>query len=138
MIKTKIKKILVALDGSKNSQRGLDLGIDDIIQYYIGKEGILAIKRIKESNISKLAKSLSGKQQLAVEKFADSMESIPLALARNAGMNPIDSITQLRAKYRNEDHITGFDLPLIFTISESEAISLILSVFIRLLANKIL
>jgi chaperonin GroEL (HSP60 family) len=98
MIKTKIKKILVALDGSKNSQRGLDLGIDDIIQYYIGKEGILAIKRIKESNISKLAKSLSGKQQLAVEKFADSMESIPLALARNAGMNSIDSITQLRAK----------------------------------------
>jgi len=42
--------------------------------------------------------SLSGREQLAVEKFAEALESIPLALARNAGMNPIDAITQLRAK----------------------------------------
>src|SRR3989344_1388502 len=44
------------------------------------------------------SQSLSGREQLAVEKFAEALESIPLALAKNAGMNPIDAITQLRAK----------------------------------------
>ncbi|MDH3832656.1 MAG: thermosome subunit alpha, partial [Nitrosopumilus sp.] len=186
-------------------------GIDDIIQHYMSKEGILAVRRIKESDMSKLAKStggrivgrvndlsntdlgsaqnveekrveednwvfiegcknpkaisilirggsqrvideadrsmhdalmvvkdviekpeivygggapeafvalklrdwaksLSGREQLAVEKFADALESIPLALARNAGMNPIDSITQLRAKQNNGERFTGVDV----------------------------
>lgn len=53
------------------------------------------------------AQSLSGREQLAVEKFAESMESIPLALARNAGMNPIDAITQLRAKHNAGEKWTG-------------------------------
>ena len=56
------------------------------------------------------AKSLSGREQLAVEKFADALESIPLALARNAGMNPIDSITQLRAKQNSGEHFAGVDV----------------------------
>jgi chaperonin GroEL (HSP60 family) len=56
------------------------------------------------------AKSLSGREQLAVEKFADAMESIPLALARNAGMNPIDSITQLRSKQNAGGYFTGVDV----------------------------
>ncbi|MEO2265120.1 MAG: thermosome subunit beta, partial [Nitrosopumilus sp.] len=37
------------------------------------------------------AKSLEGREQLAAEKFADALESIPLALAENAGMDPIDT-----------------------------------------------
>lgn len=53
------------------------------------------------------AQSLSGREQLAVEKFAESLESIPLALARNAGMNPIDAITQLRAKHNAAEKWTG-------------------------------
>ena len=186
-------------------------GIDDIIQHYMGKAGILAVRRIKESDMSKLAKStggrivgsvndlsntdlgsaqnveekrieednwvfiegcknpkaisilirggsqrvideadrsmhdalmvvkdvietpkivygggspeaylalkirdwaksLSGREQLAVEKFADALESIPLALARNAGMNSIDSITQLRAKQNAGERFTGVDV----------------------------
>ena len=56
------------------------------------------------------AKSFSGREQLAVEKFADAMESIPLALARNAGMNPIDSITQLRSKQNAGEYFTGVDV----------------------------
>ncbi|QLH07253.1 thermosome subunit beta [Nitrosopumilus ureiphilus] len=56
------------------------------------------------------SKSLSGRDQLAVEKFADAMESIPLALARNAGMNPIDTITQLRSKQSKGEKYTGVDV----------------------------
>jgi archaeal chaperonin len=55
------------------------------------------------------AQTLSGREQLAVEKFAEALESIPLALARNAGMNPIDAITQLRAKQNAGQKCTGID-----------------------------
>ena len=56
------------------------------------------------------SKTLSGREQLAVEKFADSLESIPLALARNAGMNPIDTITQLRSRQSAGERFTGVDV----------------------------
>lgn len=55
------------------------------------------------------AQSLSGREQLAVEKFAEALESIPIALARNSGMNTIDSITQLRAKQSAGEIWAGID-----------------------------
>ena len=55
------------------------------------------------------AQSLSGREQLAVEKFAEALESIPISLARNSGMNPIDAITQLRAKQTAGEKYTGID-----------------------------
>ncbi|MGI0025448.1 MAG: thermosome subunit beta, partial [Nitrososphaera sp.] len=39
------------------------------------------------------ASTLSGREQLAAEKFAEALEVIPLALAENAGMDPIDTLT---------------------------------------------
>ncbi|MEM2785399.1 MAG: thermosome subunit alpha, partial [Candidatus Nitrosotenuis sp.] len=56
------------------------------------------------------AQSLSGREQLAVEKFAEALEAIPISLARNAGMNPIDAITQLRAKQSAGEKYTGVDV----------------------------
>ena len=56
------------------------------------------------------SKTLSGREQLAVEKYAEAIESIPIALARNAGMNPIDAITQLRAKHSAGEKSTGVDI----------------------------
>ena len=32
-------------------------GIDDIVQHYLAKEGIIAVRRIKESDMSKLSKA---------------------------------------------------------------------------------
>ncbi|MCS6768080.1 MAG: hypothetical protein NZ517_05000, partial [Candidatus Nitrosocaldus sp.] len=43
------------------------------------------------------ANSLSGREQLAVERFAEALETIPLTLAENAGMDPIDTQVQLRS-----------------------------------------
>src|SRR3989344_3169574 len=45
------------------------------------------------------AKTLSGKEQLAVEEFANALESIPEALAENAGLDPIDILTELRKRH---------------------------------------
>lgn len=45
--------------------------------------------------------SIEGREQLVVEKFADALEEIPITLARNVGMDALDTLTQLRAKYAN-------------------------------------
>ena len=56
------------------------------------------------------AKSLEGREQLAVEKFADALESIPLALAENAGMDPIDTLASLRSRQMRDEKWTGIDV----------------------------
>jgi thermosome len=56
------------------------------------------------------AKSLEGREQLAAEKFAEALESIPLSLSENAGMDPIDTLTALRSKQLKGDKWTGIDV----------------------------
>ena len=55
------------------------------------------------------AQKLSGREQLAALKFADAMESIPLTLAENAGMDPIDTQVDLRARHGKEGKWFGVD-----------------------------
>jgi thermosome len=50
------------------------------------------------SKLREWTSTLSGREQLAAEKFAEALEVIPLSLAENAGMDPIDTITELRSR----------------------------------------
>src|SRR3989441_12487852 len=54
--------------------------------------------------------NLEGRAQLAVQKFADALDSIPLALAENAGMDSIDTMTELRAKQNKGAKWTGINV----------------------------
>jgi chaperonin GroEL (HSP60 family) len=51
------------------------------------------------SQIRKWAENLTGREQLAAQEFAEALETIPIALAVNAGLSPIDTMTELRAKH---------------------------------------
>jgi len=62
-------------------------------------------KRLKE-----FAQSLSGREQLAVEQFALALEFIPSTLAENAGMDPIDVLTELKAKHDAGEKNFGLNL----------------------------
>jgi len=62
------------------------------------------------TKIRSWSKSLEGREQLAAEKFADSLESIPLALAENTGMDPIDTLATLRSKQLKGEKWTGIDV----------------------------
>ena len=53
---------------------------------------------------------LSGREQLAIIKFAEALETIPLNLAENAGMDPIDTMTELRARQSKGAKWTGIDV----------------------------
>ncbi len=49
--------------------------------------------------VMKWSEKLTGREQLAAQKFAEALESIPIALAENAGMDPIDAQVDFRAKH---------------------------------------
>lgn len=49
------------------------------------------------------AKSVGGREQLAIEAFADTLEIIPRTLAETAGMDPLDTIVALRSKHNGKE-----------------------------------
>jgi len=158
-------------------------GIDDIAQHYLAKHGIMAVRRVKESDMIKLSKATGGRvisnlddlseqdlghanlaQQKKVESdkwvfiegckhpqsvtmlirggsqrvidevdrsihdslmvvkdviekpeivagggAPEALEIIPLVIAENAGMDPIDTMATLRAKQNHGQKWTGID-----------------------------
>lgn len=56
------------------------------------------------------ASSLKGRERLAVEEFANALEYIPTTLAENAGMDPIDVLTELRASHDTGMKNSGLNL----------------------------
>ena len=49
--------------------------------------------------LKKYAQTLPGREQLAVQIFAEALEAIAVTLAENAGLDPVDIISQLRAEH---------------------------------------
>jgi thermosome len=84
--------------------------IKDVIEKPMILVGAGAPEAYVANKLRTWSKTLSGREQLAVEKYAEALEQIPLALARNAGMNPIDTITDLRAKQNSGDKYAGINV----------------------------
>jgi len=53
--------------------------------------------------------SSEGREQLAIRQYAEAFESIPLTIAENAGMDPIDTIITLRANQSSGKHTVGIN-----------------------------
>jgi chaperonin GroEL (HSP60 family) len=60
--------------------------------------------------LRKFAESLSGREQLAVQAFAESMEIIPRTLIENAGLDPIDIMTELKSAHSKKQKWAGVDV----------------------------
>ena len=61
------------------------------------------------SQLKEWADTFDGREQLAIKQYAESLESIPLTIAENAGMDPIDTIISLRAKQANGKKSIGIN-----------------------------
>ena len=61
------------------------------------------------SKLKDWADSFDGREQLAIKKYAEALEIIPLTIAENAGMDPIDTMATLRAKHNQGRKWTGID-----------------------------
>ena len=63
-----------------------------------------AFEAIVANKIRKVMTSVDGKEQLAMEKFADALEQIPLTLATNAGMDYLSTLSALRSKISSSNN----------------------------------
>jgi len=62
------------------------------------------------SELRKYADTLPGREQLAVQRFAEALEVIAITLGENAGLDPIDIISELRARHEKGEIWSGVDV----------------------------
>ncbi len=94
-------------------ERALKDGLGDV-SAVIKKKKVVAGAGAVEIELSKMlrqfANTLSGREQLAVQEFANALEFIPSTLAENAGLDPIDILTELKSKHDNQEVNTGINI----------------------------
>lgn len=66
-----------------------------------------ALYALLATRLRKYALSFPGKQQLAIQAFCNALEKIPEAIARNYGLDPINTILELRRQHGNGQSMIG-------------------------------
>ena len=94
-------------------KRAIDDAIGDV-SAALHDGGVVAGAGAPEVELSrqlrKYAESLSGREQLAVIAFAEAMEIIPRTLAENAGLDPIDVMTELKSAHDKNQKWAGVNV----------------------------
>jgi thermosome len=62
------------------------------------------------SVIKKYAQTVQGREQLAITIFAESLEAIATTLAENAGLDPVDILSELRTRHQKGETWAGIDV----------------------------
>jgi thermosome len=77
--------------------------VSDVIETnkIVAGGGAIEVEMARE--LRNYAPTVSGREQLAVEAFAEALETIPKTLAENAGLEAIDVIVELRAAHDKPD-----------------------------------
>ena len=83
--------------------------VKDVIEKPAVVAGGGAPEEYLASGLKDWADRFEGREQLAIKKFAEALEIIPLTIAENAGMDPIDTMVTLRAKQSQGKKWTGID-----------------------------
>jgi len=107
---------LLIRGGSQRVVDEVDRSIHDslmVVKDVIEKPEIVAGGGAPEAVLAAFLRDWSerfeGRQQLAINKFAEALEIIPLTIAENAGMDPIDTMVKLRAKQSEGKKWTGIN-----------------------------
>ena len=83
--------------------------VKDVIEKPAIVAGGGAPEAFAASLLKEWAVNFDGREQLAIKKYAEALETIPLTIAENAGMDPIDTMANLRAKQNHGQKWTGID-----------------------------
>jgi archaeal chaperonin len=86
------------VDEAERSIHDALMVVKDTVEYPYVVVGGGAPEVVVSKKLREWSSSLASRRQLAVEKYADSLESIPLTLAENTGMSLVDTQAELRAK----------------------------------------
>jgi len=60
--------------------------------------------------LRKYAETLPGREQLAVKGFAEALEAVPTTLTENAGLDPIDILSELRVRHEKGEKWAGIEV----------------------------
>ncbi|MDP1695745.1 MAG: thermosome subunit alpha [archaeon] len=112
------KAVTIVIRGGTNHivdeiERAIKDGLGDVASVLksgkvVAGGGAVEVELSKRLRI--FARTLGGREQLAVEEFAHSLESIPETLAENAGLDSIDILTELRKKHEEGGVNIGLNL----------------------------
>ncbi|MBT4257560.1 thermosome subunit [archaeon] len=94
-------------------ERALKDGLGDLVcslQSGLVVAGGGAIEIELSKRLYEFSQTLSGREQLAVQEFASAFECIPITLAENAGLDPIDVLTELKARHDAGERTAGLNL----------------------------
>jgi len=83
--------------------------VKDVIEKPAVVAGGGAPEEYLASSLKDWADRFEGREQLAIKKYAEALEIIPLTIAENAGMDPINTMVTLRAKQSQGKKWTGID-----------------------------
>lgn len=72
--------------------------------------GAGAVEAELARKLKEYSQTLSGREQLAAQAFAEAIEVIPRTLAENAGLDPIDVMTKLRSCHDRNEKWAGIDV----------------------------
>ncbi len=85
--------------------------ISDVIEYNKVVAGGGAIESEIAKHLRDYAPKVGGREQLAIEAFAEAIEVVPKTLAENAGLDPIDILVGLRAAHEKRNgHLMGVNV----------------------------
>ncbi len=98
------------VDEAERSVHDAIMAVKDVVEYPYVLVGGGAPEALASLKLREWASTLSGRAQLAAEKFADGIETIPIVLAENAGMDPLDTQVQLRSKSTTGKARYGIDV----------------------------
>jgi thermosome len=62
------------------------------------------------STLKKYAQTFPGREQLAIRVFAEALESIAITLSENAGLDPIDILSELRSRHEKGETWAGIEV----------------------------
>lgn len=94
-------------------ERALRDGLGDVVcsldsGFIVAGGGAVEIELSRR--LRQFGQTLSGREQLAVEEFASALEFVPITLAENAGIDPIDTLTELKSKHDSGERNVGLNL----------------------------
>jgi archaeal chaperonin len=62
------------------------------------------------NDLKKYAQTFPGREQLAIRVFAEALESIAITLSENAGLDPIDILSELRSRHEKGETWAGIEV----------------------------
>jgi T-complex protein 1 subunit delta len=95
-----------------------------VVRSIVKRRSILPGGGAPETEVSvklhELSTTVTGLKSYCVRGFADALEIIPFTLAENAGLNPINIVTELRNKHNNGESSAGINVKKVNNINSRE------------------